>query len=144
MTNGDPYEYLKVGTVCDTATGNYYYDESSPNPENWKYLPYDDNYNWKYLCGSVTRIIDKKGDDNMRYLYEVILVNPKDEEFEVGNVIARSETAALMIAYNDSDFSDEESYVDFDDLKIKCRVIMEWRKEDSLEKALENIKKAIE
>ena len=136
MTNGDPYEYLKVGTVCDTATGTYYYDESSPNINDWQY---------KSLCPSSWPPIknNNKGDDNMRYLYEVILVNPKNEEFEVGNVIARSETAALMIAYNDSDFSEEESYVDFDDLKIKCRVIMEWRKEDSLEKALENIKKAI-
>ena len=134
MANGDPYEYLKVNTVA-TTTGSYYYDESSPNINDWQY---------KSLCPSSWPLLNnEKGGDNMRYLYEVILVNPKNEEFEVGNVIARSETAALMIAYNDSDFSDVESYVEFDDLKTKCRVLMEYKKEDSLEKALENIKKAI-
>ena len=121
-------------TMVDTGTyPNYYYDESSPNMNEWRYI----------RGSSVTRIIEKGGEE-MRFLYEVILVNPKDEEFEVGNVVARSETAALMIAYNDSDFSEEESYVEFDDLKTKCRVLMEWKKEKSLEKALEIIKKAIE
>ena len=136
MANGDPNYYSSFVTN-NTTTGSYYYDESSPNPDNWKYVP---------LCPSawIPRNIIKKGDDNMRYLYEVILVNPKDEEFEIGNVVARSETAALMIAYNDSDFSEEESYVEFDDLKTQCRVLMSWNKEKSLEKALETIKKAIE
>ena len=73
MTNGDPYEYLKVGTACGTTTSTYYYDESSPNMDDWRYIG----------GSSVTRIIEKGGED-MRYLYEVILVNPKDDEFEIG------------------------------------------------------------
>ena len=141
------YGITRTGTMT-TTTGKYIYDESSPNPDNWKYLPYDDNYNWKYLCGSVTTIIDKKGGDNMRYLYEVILVNPKDENFEIFEIVAKTEISALMQAYEMSDFAGNEELeleqVEFDDLKTQCRVIMEWRKEKSLEKALETIKKAIE
>ena len=131
MTNGDPYEYLKVGTVCDTATGTYYYDESSPNPDNWKYLPYDDNYYWKYICGLVTTIIDKKGGDDMRYLYEVILVNPEDENFEIFEIVAKTETSALIQAYIMSDFAGTEELdeVEYDDLKTNCRVLMQWKKE---------------
>lgn len=126
------------GTLTDTAgsittTSPYYYDESSSNINAWK-----------YISGSVTRIIEK-GDDNMRYLYEVILVNPKDDEFEVFELVARSETAALMFAYGDSDFNDKEkTHVDFDDLETQCRILMSWKKKKSLEKALETIKKAVE
>ena len=82
----------------------------------------------------------------MRYLYEVILVNPKNDSFYTTNVIAKTETSALMKAYIDSDFGgvvDDVKNVLFDDLKTSCRVLMEWKKEKSLEKALETIKKAI-
>ena len=67
----------------------------------------------------------------MRYLYEVILINPKDDEFEIFELVARSETAALMYAYEDSDFSgndDEKDNVCFDDLKVQCRILMSWKK----------------
>ncbi len=122
-----------VGTISGTLTSPYYYDKSSPNINNWK-----------YISDSVTRIIEK-GDDDMRYLYEVILVNPKDDEFEVFELVARSETAALMFAYGDSDFNDEKKgYVEFDDLETQCRILMSWKKKKSLEKALETIKKAVE
>ena len=88
---------------------------------------------------------NKKGDDNMRYLYEVILVNPKDDEFYVDRVVARSETSALMEVYSDSPFSEREpDVVNFDDLKTSCRVLMEWKKKESLKKAIETIKKAVE
>ena len=111
-------------TAWNTTAGTYFYDESSPNIENWRYVNvpsvWIDNNQYK------------KGDDNMRYLYEVILVNPKDEEFEVGNVVARSEVAALMYAYEDSKFNDtDREYADFDDLKTQCRVLMQWKKEVS-------------
>ena len=84
---------------------------------------------------------NKKGDDDMRYLYYVILVNPKNDEFFTTKVVAKSETSALMEAYNESQFKDE---ITFDDLKYNCKQLMEWKKEKSLEKALETIKKAVE
>jgi len=115
------------------------------------YTGYDPGqyYEWKNISGSVTRIIEK-GDDDMRYLYEVILVNPKSDTFYVDRVVARSETSALMEIYNDSPFNEKcESgivcdEIKFDDLKTSCRVLMSWTKEKSLEKALETIKKAVE
>ena len=103
-----------------------------------------DNWEWKYISGSVSRIIEpKKGDENMRYLYEVILVNPKNDEFYIGRVVARSETSALMKVYNESAFSIENN-VPFDDLKTSCRELFEWKKEKSLKKAIETIKEAVE
>ena len=88
---------------------------------------------------------NKKGDDNMRYLYEVILVNPKNDDFYVDRVVAKSETSALMEVYNDSPFNEmKDDIVKFDDLKTSCRVLMEWKKKDSLKKAIEIIKKAVE
>ena len=129
-------------TVRGYVTGTYYYDESSPSINDWKYM-----YAPFYPAPSnviITNITEygknnKKGDDNMRYLYEVILVNPEDEEFEIFEIVAKTETSALLQAYEISDFSGTEELdrVEFDDLKTHCRVLMEW-------KALENIKKAIE
>ena len=144
MTNGDPnyYSSFVVDTTTTKTTGSgYYYDESSPNPDNWRYAS---------LCPGAWIPINiiKKGDDNMRYLYEVILVNPKNEEFEIFEIVAKTETSALMQAYEMSDFAGNEELeleqVDFDDLKTHCRVLFEWKKEKSLEKALETLKKAIE
>ena len=111
-------------TAWNTTAGSYYYDESSPNINDWQY---------KSLCPSCWPLLNnEKGGDNMRYLYEVILVNPKDDEFEIGNVVARSEVAALMYAYEDSKFNDtDKEYADFDDLKTQCRVLMQWKKEVS-------------
>ena len=127
MTNGDPHYYSSfvVDTTTTKTTGSgYYYDESSPNINDWQY---------KSLCPSCWPLLNnEKGGDNMRYLYEVILVNPKDDEFEIGNVVARSEVAALMYAYEDSKFNDtDKEYADFDDLKTQCRVLMQWKKEVS-------------
>lgn len=107
-------------TTAGTIMGAYY-DESSPNIQDWKYVQvpsvwYNPN--------------NKKGGENMRYLYEVILVNPKDDEFEAFEVVAKTETSALMQAYNDSTFNESEvNKVDFDDLKAQCRVLMSWKKE---------------
>jgi len=89
----------------------------------------------------------KKGDDDMRYLYEVILVNPKNDDFYMKAVVARSETSALMKVYNESPFGlceEDKDCVSFDDLKTSCRILMEWKKEKSLKKAIETIKKAVE
>lgn len=85
--------------------------------------------------------IMKGGDEDMRYLYEVILVNPKNDAFMVDYNIAKTETSALMTVYNNSDFKD---IVKFDDLKTSCRVLMEYKEEKSLKKAIETIKKAVE
>jgi len=48
-----------------------------------------------------------------------------------------------MKTYNESQFSIENN-VPFDDLKISCRELMSWKKEKSLKKAIETIKKAVE
>ena len=76
---------------------------------------------------------NKKGDENMRYLYEVILVCPKDDDFEIFEVVAKTEASALMQAYNMSDFSGNDELnldeVPFDELKTQCRVLMSWKKE---------------
>ena len=58
---------INPSSGCLSSTGtypNYFYDESSPNMNEWRYI----------RGSSVTRIIEKGGED-MRYLYEVILVN---------------------------------------------------------------------
>ncbi len=83
----------------------------------------------------------ERSDEDMRYLYYVILVNPKTDEFFTTKVVARSETSALMSAYNKSEFVGN---VGFDELKTNCKVLMEWKQEKSLEKASETIKKAVE
>ena len=147
MTNGDPNYYCSLVTGCTAPTPGavYYYDESSLNIVDWRYV--NCGY-WDISRGSsVTRIIEK-GDDNMTFLYEVILVNPEDENFEIFEIVAKTEISALMQAYEMSAFAGNEELeleqVEFDDLKTQCRVLMEWKKEKSLEKALENIKKAIE
>ena len=113
-----------TGTImtCDTGTyPNYYYDESSPNMDDWRYI----------RGSSVTRIIEKGGEE-MRFLYEVILVNPKNENFEIFEIVAKTETSALMQAYEMSDFSGTEELdrVEYDDLKTQCRVLMEWKKKE--------------
>ncbi len=88
----------------------------------------------------------ERSDENMRYLYEVILVNPEDENFEIFEVVAKNETSALMQTYEISDFkgTKEVERVEFDELKTHCRILFEWKKEKSLGKALETIKKAVE
>ena len=140
MSTGDQnYGCVTTTNTADTITGSYYYDESSPDIEKWRYVNVPSVW--------YEPINNKKGDDNMRYLYEVILVNPKTDDFYITEVVAKSETSALMKAYIDSDFGgtvNDVKNVFFDDLKTSCRVLMSWTKEKSLEKALETIKKAVE
>ena len=108
----------------------------------------DPNYWGIPIVGGRTRegIITKieKGDDDMRCLYEVILVNPKTDEFFTTKVVAKSETSALMKAYTESGIIQPTTSVPFDELETRYNKIMEWKKEKSLEKALETIKKAVE
>ena len=122
MTNGDPNYYSSLATdntAGTITTGSYYHDESLPNIEKWRYVDVP-----------TPLYQNKKGDDDMRYLYEVILVNPKNEEYFIGNVVARSEAAALIFAYNDSTFSDKDKdNINFDDLKTSCHIVFEWKKE---------------
>lgn len=105
-------------------------------------------WNWAQAPGHILSN-NKKGDDDMRYLYEVILVNPKYDTFHKKCTVAKSETSALMKIYNESPFNKEcegikWDCIDFDDLKVSCRVLLEWKKEKSLKKAIETIKKAVE
>ena len=140
------------GGITTTSTGDYpyYYDYTKSLryqepivsiPSVWT-EPY---YEWKNISGSLTRIIEK-GDDNMRYLYEVILVNPKRDAFSICKVVAKSETSAIMKAYKQTQETKVDAIwgIDFDDLKTQCRILMEWKKEKSLTKAIETIKKAVE
>ena len=151
MTNGDPNYYSSLvtdNTAGTITTGSYYYDESSPNINDWGYRYYTAPViiptPFTYFPTIEEMNNNKKGDDDMRYLYEVILVNPKNDTFYVDRVVARSETSAMMAVYAESNFIQPPSVVKFDDLKTSCRVLMEWKKEKSLEKALETIKKAVE
>ena len=70
----------------------------------------------------------KGGDEDMRYLYEVFLVNPKNDTCFADKIIARSETSALMKTYHNSEY---DGNIDFDDLKISCRVLIQWKKKQS-------------
>ena len=83
-----------------------------------------------------------KGGKDMRYLYEVILVNPKNDAFEIDVFVAKTETSALMQAYDE--YSKVLENIEFDDLKTQCRILMEWKKEKDLKKAIETIKEAVE
>ena len=143
MSIGDQnYGCVTTTNTADTITGSYYYDESSPNIEKWRYVNVPSVW---YAPPN-----KNKGDDDMRYLYEVILVNPKNDSFYADRVIAKSETSAIMEIYKDSPFNEKcESgivcdEIKFDDLKTSCRVLMEWKKKESLKKAIETIKKAVE
>ena len=71
-----------------------------------------------------------KGGKDMRYLYEVILVNPKNDAFEIDVFVAKTETSALFEAYSLSQSLEESEIkgIEFDDLKTQCRVLMEWKK----------------
>ena len=107
-------------TMGTTGTGpNYYYDESSPNINDW-------GYRYTPMVDIPQLYQNKKGDNDMRYLYEVILVNPKNDTFWTYEVVAKSETSALMKTYKTSTFYDK---VEFDDLKTSCHIIFEWKKE---------------
>ncbi len=103
-TPGSWYEYTTPKTACEPIVSI---------PYTW-YAPINNN---------------KKGDDDMRYLYEVVLVNPKNDTFYVDKVVARSETSALMEVYKDSPFLEmKHNIVPFDDLKTQCRILMSWKK----------------
>ena len=122
MTNGDPNYYSSLVADCTTGT-----------------------FDLKYACQPIISVSqlnnNKKGGDDMRYLYEVILVNPKNDACYSGKTVKKTETSALMKIYQESQFHND---VDFDDLKTSCRVLMEWKKEKSLKKAIETIKEAVE
>jgi hypothetical protein len=125
--------------TTSTATGDWTYIDAS---STWYQEPLQITTPSIYAPVEQGEVkIKKGGDDDMRYLYEVILVNPKNEAFDVLKVVAKNETSAMMKAYNNSAFEGE---VEFDELKTSCRVLMEWKKEKSLEKAIKMIKEATE
>ena len=139
-----PQSYTYSGTTAPN-TGGLYVDGQSGSWYGYRQYDYNygkwDEYVYPDYVG-VNKMIDKikKENEDMRYLYEVILVNPKNDTFYETKVIARSDTSALLSAYNKSPFET----ILFDDLKTSCRVLMEWKKEKSLTKAIETIKKAVE
>ena len=120
---------VTVGTgSIDSATGNIWWDNTTPNPL-YNYLEFK----------------NEKEKEDMMYLWEVILVNPKNDAFEIYDVTAKSETSALMEVYKISqeDIESEIFDVDFDDLKTQCTITMQWKKEKDLNKAIETIKDAV-
>jgi hypothetical protein len=124
------------GSADNTTTGNWYeyttpYYEMSQEPVTIV---------TPFVCP--TPLNNKKGDDDMRYLYEVILVNPKNDEWFADKFVAKTETSALMQAYDK--YSKALSKIKFDDLKTSCKTLFEWKKEKSLKKAIETIKEAVE
>ena len=130
-----------AGDYWEYTTPTYQMPTAVSIPTVWTENPYE----WKYLEGSLARKIINKGGEDMRYLYEVILVNPKNDAYEIYDVTAKSETSALMEVYKISqeDIESEIFDVDFDDLKTQCRILMEWKKEKDLKKAIETIKEAV-
>ena len=138
------------GCITTTDTANTFTSDLYYTTPNYTYEPIVNIPSVWYALTPLYQ--NKKGDDDMRYLYEVILVNPKDDDFYVDRVVAKSETSALMFAYGKSNFSNVSKVatklisvdVPFDDLKTSCRVLMEWKKKESLKKAIEIIKKAVE
>jgi len=88
---------------------------------------------------------NEKEKEDMMYLWEVILVNPKDDNYEIFEVTAKSETSALMEAYmlSQTEEDSELNNVEFDDLKTSSKVLFEWKKEKDLKKAIETIKDAV-
>ena len=128
MANGDPNYYSSLvadcGSITNTTAGDYtYYCEPLRCQEPIVSIPYD-MLHQSVWCAPINN--KKKGGENMRYLYEVILVNPKDDTFWTYEVVAKSETSALMKTYKTSTFYDK---VEFDDLKTSCHILMEWKKE---------------
>jgi hypothetical protein len=154
MSTGDPsYGCVTTTNTANTNSGTYWTLDD-------RYLEYTTPYYPAPLYQEPVQMLTpfimenkkERSDEDMRYLYYVILVNPKTDEFFTTKVVAKSETSALMAAYGDSNFSNVEKIsegivaisVPFDDLKYNCKQLMEWKKEKSLEKALETIKKAVE
>jgi len=88
---------------------------------------------------------NEKEKEDMMYLWEVILVDPKTDLYEIFEVTAKSETSALMEAYmlSQTEEDSELNNVEFDDLKTSCKVLFEWKKEKDLKKAIETIKDAV-
>jgi len=143
MSNNIVLSNTTQPTVAWTNSGTYVNEELYGEGNIYtdtKSSAWNETYTIKYL--EPINNNNEKGDDDMRYLYEVILVNPKNDDYVIRHVIAKSETSAIMQAYDKDDFSEVD--IKFDDLKTSCRVLMEWKKEKSLKKAIETIKKAVE
>ena len=141
---GDIKEYtttLNTGDLyMDGTTGDFYTLPYTTSDRLGNDVDFFKSYDWRIRNYEIKKI---KENEDMRYLYEVILVNPKNEQFFECKVIARSETSALMEAYNKIPVMFGKN-TKFDDLKTSCRILMEWKKEKSLTKAIETIKEAVE
>ena len=138
---GDIKEYtttLNTGDLyMDGTTGDFYTLPYTTSDRLGNDVDFFKSYDWRIRNYEIKKL---KENEDMRYLYEVILVNPKNDTFYETKVIARSDTSALLNAYNKSPFET----ILFDDLKTECRILMEWKKEKSLTKAIEIIKEAVE
>jgi len=121
-----------VTTTCWSNTGDYY-TYANPIVDNG------------LINLASQNIINEKEKEDMMYLWEVILVNPKDDNYEIFEVTAKSETSALMEAYmlSQTEEDSELNNVEFDDLKTSSKVLFEWKKEKDLKKAIETIKDAV-
>ena len=127
------------GIYVDTTsgTGDFYTLPYTTSDRLGNDVDFFKSYDWRIRNYEIKK---NKENEDMRYLYEVILVNPKNDTFYETKVIARSDTSALLNAYNKSPFET----ILFDDLKTECIVLMEWKKEKSLTKAIKTIQDAVE
>jgi len=120
-----------VTTTCWSNTGDYY-TYANPIVDNG------------LINLASQNIINEKEKEDMMYLWDIILVNPKNDAFEAFEVTAKSETSALMEAYTLSQIEDSDiNGIEFDDLKVQCTMEMQWKKEKDLNKAIETIKDAV-
>lgn len=125
MTNEGDYReyYANITQPITTSTTSNYFEYTTPYYE----MPQQPVVISTPAVYPTPLNNNKKGDDDMRYLYEVILVNPKNDEFVVDRFVAKTETSAIMQAYDE--YSISLGKVAFDDLKTSCRVLFEWKKE---------------
>jgi len=137
-----------VGSI-DTATGwsnagDYYTYDPAPAIQISGALDLN-GMDVEKEINKLNKFKNEKEKEDMMYLWEVILVDPKTDLYEIFEVTAKSETSALMEAYmlSQTEEDSELNNVEFDDLKTSCKVLFEWKKEKDLKKAIETIKDAV-
>ena len=106
------------GCITTSNAGLNYYTYANPIVDN------------SLINLASQNIINEKEEEDMRYLYEVILVNPINDAYEIYDAAGKNETSALFEAYSLSQSLEESEIkgIEFDDLKTQCRVLMEWKK----------------
>ena len=143
MSYKDTLTFASNTTDSGSITDNCLYDSCTTTGGTGDIYMTDNKY-WEFkppalLIGDsdveksireLNKFKERKEEEDMRYLYEVILVNPINDAYEIYDAAGKNETSALFEAYNLSQSLEESEIkgVEFDDLKTQCRVLMEWKK----------------